>query len=71
MKEISDFEECMHKIRYIERAKSDTEVAHALEMPISSFGTHKKKGAVPVEFLLRYCLKRDVSIDWLLLKNVG
>lgn len=71
MKKLTEFEECMHKIRYIERAGGDTDVAKVLGMPLSSFSTHKKRGDIPVEFVLRYCKERDVSIDWLLLKKVG
>lgn len=71
MKKLTEFDECMHKIRYIERASGDTEIAGVLKMPVSTFSEHKKRGKIPVEFVLRYCKERDVSIDWLLLKKVG
>lgn len=71
MKTITEFDECVHKIRYIERANGDTEIAKVLGMPLSTFSDHKKRGKVPVEFVLKYCEERNVSIDWLLLKKVG
>ena len=71
MKKLTEFDECVHKIRYIERVNGDTDVAKALGMPLSTFSEHKKRGEIPVEFVLRYCEKRDVNIDWLLLKKVS
>ncbi len=69
MKILNDFDECMHKLRYIERAKTDTELAQALNMPLGTFGDHKKRKELPVEHLLTYCEKRCLDIDWLILKK--
>ena len=71
MKIIDDFEECMCKIKYIERANSDVEAAKALGMPVSTFSEYKKRRKLPIKKMLNYCESRSISIDWLLLKKVS
>jgi hypothetical protein len=71
MKKLNDFDECMHKIRYIERTSSDADLARVLNMPASTFSEQKKKGKVPTEAVLRYCLDKQICIDWLLLKKIA
>lgn len=71
MKKITEFEECMHKIRYIERTSKDAEIANILGMPMSTFSEHKKRGEIPVEFVMHYCEEKHIDLEWLLLKKVG
>lgn len=69
MKSLDNFEECMHKIRFLERVNSDSAVAEVLKMPPSTFNEHKKRRQLPMKNLLMYCQDRGVSIDWLMLKS--
>lgn len=71
MKVFDEFEECMHKIRYIERGNTDEDLARALQMPVTTFREHKKRRHLPVENILRFCQNRGIDIEWLMLKKVG
>ena len=71
MKVIDEFEECMHKLRFIERIRSDAEIAKVLDMPISTFSDHRSRRELPIEKLLNYCEKKSVNIDWLMLKQAS
>lgn len=71
MKQITGFEECIHKIRYIERISNERELSEVLEMPLTTLRDFVKKDKIPVDRVLAYCNKRDLDINWLLLEKVG
>ncbi len=62
-----NFSEILEKIKEIKGFKSDSDIALALNMSPQALFNYRKRGTIPAEQILTFCLNEDISSDWLLL----
>jgi hypothetical protein len=63
---MDNFQEIFERLKKFIQTRSDSEIAKELEITLQELRTFKKKQELPSDILVRYCLKRKISIDWLL-----
>ena len=61
-----DFKKVMDRIAALEGARSDQEIANCLEQTKQSFAGYKKRGTVPLQEVIDYCIKNERSVDHVL-----
>lgn len=61
-----NYKETIDRLTKHSNAKSDADIARALEISPQALFTFKKRGKLPSDLLIKYCLKHQLSIDWLL-----
>ena len=62
----NNFKIIFERIRGHLNAKSEADVARGLGVSPQALFTFKKKGKFPSDLLIKYCLKHQISVDWLL-----
>lgn len=60
------FLEVMDRIAALEGARSDGEIADCLALTKQSYAGYKKRGTVPMNELIEYCIKYERSVDQIL-----
>lgn len=60
-----NYEIILSRLKEVLDAKSDADVARGLEISTAALSAFKKQGKFPYERLVKFCLTRDISIDWL------
>ena len=61
-----NFLEVMDRIAALEGARSDQEIANCLGQTKQSFAGYKKRGSVPLQEVIDYCIKNERSVDHVL-----
>ena len=61
-----NFLEVMDRIALLEGARSDQEVANCLGQTKQSFAGYKKRGTIPLQEVIDYCIKNERSVDHVL-----
>ena len=61
-----NFSEVMDRIALLEGARSDGEIADHFGMTKQSFAGYKKRGTVPLQEVIDYCIKNERSVDHVL-----
>ena len=61
-----NFLEVMDRIATLEGARSDQEIANCLGQTKQSFAGYKKRGSVPLQEVIDYCIKNERSVDHVL-----
>mgnify|MGYP003113290880 FL=1 len=61
-----DFTKVMDRIAALEGARSDQEIANCLGQTKQSFAGYKKRGSVPLQEVIDYCIKNERSVDHVL-----
>ena len=56
----------MDRIASTEGARSDGEIADCLELTKQSYAGYKKRGNVPLQEIVDYCIKYERSVDQVL-----
>lgn len=64
-----NFLEVMDRIAALEGARSDQEIANCLGQTKQSFAGYKKRGTVPLQEVIDYCIKNERSVDHVLFGN--
>ena len=60
-----NYEIILSRLKEVLRARSDADVARGLDVSTAALSGFKKQGKFPYERLVKFCLARDISIDWL------
>ena len=60
-----NYEIILSRLKEVLSARSDADVARGLEISTAALSAFKKQGKFPYERLVKFCLTRDISIDWL------
>ena len=63
---MADFISIIDRIKNLKNLKTDSSVAECLNLNQSAFAERKRKGSIPYEELIAFCLKESVSIYWIL-----
>ncbi len=61
-----DITKIINRIKILKGVGNDQDVAKLLNISKHNLSNYKVKGGVPVKNLVAFCLKNQVSIDWLL-----
>ncbi len=61
-----NFLEVMDRIAALEGARSDQEIANCLGQTKQSYAGYKKRGSVPLQEVIDYCIKNERSVDHVL-----
>ena len=61
-----DFKEIMERIAHMEGVHEDQEIAACLEMTKQSYAGYKRRGTLPLEEIVSYCIKKGKSGDQVL-----
>ena len=61
-----NFSDVMDRIARLEGARSDGEIADYLGQTKQSFAGYKKRGTVPLQEVIDYCIKNERSVDHVL-----
>ena len=61
-----DFTKVMDRIAALEGARSDQEIANNLGQTKQSYAGYKKRGTVPLQEVIDYCLNNERSVDHVL-----
>jgi len=56
----------MDRIARLEGARSDGEIADHLEQTKQSYAGYKKRGTVPLQEVIDYCIRNERSVDQVL-----
>lgn len=59
--------EIIELIRHKKNLKSETAVAEILGMTQPALNKHKQRDSIPYDQLTAFCIKENISLDWLLL----
>lgn len=61
-----NFSKVMDRIARLEGARSDGEIADCLGQTKQSYAGYKKRGTVPLQEIIDYCIKNERSVDHVL-----
>lgn len=64
---MKNFLEIIENIKKIKGLRQDSEVAVALGMKPNAFYNHKTRGTMPLDFIVLFCDRENVSFDELVL----
>ena len=59
------FREILDRLKEIEGAKFDSDVAVPLEITKRNLANYKERGSIPWDKIFTYCRKNKVSMEWL------
>lgn len=60
------YKEIFSRLKEVLSAKTDADVARGLGVSTAALSSFKKHGKFPYERLVKFCLSKGISIDWLL-----
>jgi hypothetical protein len=60
------FDEILLRLKYIENVNTDTQLSVKLGINAATISMWRKRNSIPNSFLVDYCLKKNISIDWLM-----
>lgn len=61
------FNEIVENLMVLKKLRSEAELARMLGLSSQAYNDRKMRGSVPVEKIIDFCERENVSLDWLLL----
>ena len=62
----NNYEEIFSRLKTVLAARTDADVARGLGISTAALSSFKRHGKFPYERLVKFCLSKGISIDWLL-----
>ena len=62
-----ELNEILDIIQNIKKLKNKTQIAVTLDMTSEALSKHKERKTLPLQQLLNFCQKEDISFDWLVM----
>jgi hypothetical protein len=63
------FSEILDKLKNVMGVSTEAAVANELQITPQGLSDFKRRGRIPYERLVKYCLKNSISLDWLFTEN--
>lgn len=61
------FNEIVENLMVLKKLRSEAELARTLGLSSQAYNDRKMRGSVPVEKIIDFCERENISLDWLLL----